>query len=159
VRVQAAAASVLVLSTLAVWMSHPRYERRGGRSPSFYVREVSRSIGLETRPAGIVTLALGVLAFVCLSQLRRGRPRSGWLALGIGLAALGVSIGEVIQLLLGRRNWLAHLTPAHWTSPLVHATGAGVWLAVAASIALVVNSWTYLWLAHGQWRDAPKGSG
>jgi len=157
--VQAAAASALVLSTLAVWMSHPRYVSGGRRLPSYHVREVSRSIGLETWPAGTVTLALGVFAVFSLSWLRQGRPWSGWVALGIGLGALGVSIGEIIQLLLGRRNWLAQLTPAHQISPLVHATGAGVWLAVAASIVLVGNAWTYLWLAHGQWRDVPKGSG
>jgi hypothetical protein len=128
-----------------------RVIHRLGRSPTYFVREVSHSIGLVTRPAGICAVVLGVLAIVWARQLRSGRARSGWVA----LATASVSSMEVVRLLLGRRNWLSNLSTVVQPSLLGQAVGVGVWLAAAASIALVATAATYLWFAHRVWQDVP----
>jgi hypothetical protein len=153
--VQMSAAGVLLISTLLAWENHPRVIHRGGRSPTNFVREVSHSIGLVTRPAGILAFVLGVLAIGWAKQLRNGERRSGWMALGLALATAAVCAVEIVQLLLDRRNWLGNLTKAVQPSLLGNAVGVGVWLAAAASIALVASAVTYLWFAHRVWRDSP----
>ena len=153
--IQVAAGTVLIASTLFAWMNHPIFVRREGNSPAFFVREVSHTIGLATVPAGFFALGIGLLAVVVALGLRGGRPTFGWSALAIAAGAVGVSAGEIVQLLLGRRNWLDDhpIAHAHATStPLVNAIGAGVWIAAGASLVLVASALTYLWLAHSQWK-------
>ncbi len=154
--VETLAAGVLIASTLLVWVNHPRVIHRLGRSPTYFVREVSHSIGLVTRPAGICAVVLGVLTIVWARQLRSGRARSGWVALVLALATASVSSMEVVRLLLGRRNWLSNLSTVVQPSLLGQAIGVGVWLAAAASIALVATAATYLWFAHRVWREVPS---
>jgi hypothetical protein len=151
--VQTCAAVVLVASTLLVWVNHPRVIHRLGRSPTYFVREVSHTIGLATRPAGILAAVLGVLAIGWARQLRSGRARSGWVALVLALATASVSSVEYVQLMLGRRNWLTDLAAAVQPSVTGQAIGVGVWLAGAASFVLVITAVTYLWFAHRVWRE------
>jgi hypothetical protein len=153
--VQTFAAGVLIASTSLVWVNHPRVIHRLGRSPTYFVREVSHSSGLVTRPVGIFAVVLGVLAIVWARQLRNGRTRSGWVALVLALATAAMSSMEVVELLLGRRNWLSNLPTAVQPSLLGQAIGVGVWLAAAASVALVATAVTYLWFAHRVWREVP----
>jgi len=155
IRVETAAAVVLIASTLLGWVNHPRVIHRLGRSPTYFVREVSHSVGLATRPAGILAVVLGVLAIGWSTQLRSGRARSGWVALALALATASVSSVEVVQLMLGRRNWLSDLSAAVQPSVTGQVIGVGVWLAGAASIVLVINAATYLWFAHRIWREVP----
>jgi len=156
--VQTCAAVVLVASTLLGWVNHPRVIHRLGRSPTYFVREVSHTIGLATRPAGILAAVLGVLAIGWATQLGGGRARSGWVALVLALATASVSSVEVAQLMLGRRNWLSDLSAAVQPSVTGQAIGVGVWLAVAASFVLVITAATYLWFALRVWREASSPS-
>ena len=154
--VETVAAVAIVASTLLVWVNHPRVIHRLGRSPTYFVREVSHSIGLVTRPAGILAVVLGVLVIGWSRQLRSGRTRSGWVALVLALATASVSSVEVVELMFGRRNWLTDLSSAVQPSVTGQAIGVGVWLAVAASFVLVIAAATYLWFAHRVWQEVPS---
>jgi hypothetical protein len=158
-RVQVVASVVLLASTLVAWENHPRVKYRGGPHPGYFVSEVNHSIGLATRPAGLVALAIGVLSLAVANRLRKVHPPSGWLALLLALGALGVCSVEIVQLLLGRRNWLDFVSSTVGPSPLGQAIGGGVWLATLASIALVANTSTYLWLGYRLWRKNPAVNG
>jgi hypothetical protein len=151
-----AAGAVLVASTLLVWMNHPRVAYQGGATPGPYVRDVSHTIGLATVPAGLLALTVGVLAIISAPPLKKGRVRAGVLALILALAASAISAAEIIQLLLGRRNWLSDLSASVGSSPLSNAVGHGVWLAALASLALLANAGTYLWLSLRLWRRARR---
>jgi hypothetical protein len=157
VRVQIAGSVVLVVSTLLAWMNHPTMIHRRRASPSYFVREVSHTIGLTTMPAGLIAVGLGALAVITAVGLRRNRGPFGWIAVGLALGALGDTTVEIVQLLLGRRNWLDHFSTtvtASLQSPLANAVGAGVWFAAVASVALLANAITYLWRSHRQWTAA-----
>lgn len=153
--VQWSASGVLIASTLLAWMSHPRVEHHLGRTPSTYVRDVSYTIGVLTRPAGLLTLVVGVVALVMARKLRTPSRKFGWLAFGLAWMALGISTGEVVQLILGRRNWLSDLSATTVPSATANAIGVGVWIATAASVALLASASAYLWLEYRQWRVAP----
>jgi hypothetical protein len=153
--VQIGASVVLVASTLLAWENHPRVKFRSGVNPGYYVGEVSHSIGLVTRPAGLLALAIGALSLAGAKLLRKVHLRTGWLIFALAVGALGTCSVEIIQLLLGRRNWLGSVSSAVGPSPLGQAIGGGVWLAALASVALVANSSTYLWLGQRLWRQRP----
>jgi len=157
-RVQIAASVVLIASTLLAWEKHPREVYRTGASAGYYVREVSHSIGLATRPAGLLCLVLGALALASASRLKRTRLSSGLLALALALAALGVTTVEIVQLMFGRRDWLDHVAHALVSATLGDAVGVGVWLATLASVALVANASTYVWLEYRLWRKNPAAA-
>jgi hypothetical protein len=146
--VQCAASVVLIASTLLAWMNHPRVEGPVGHRT---VYEVGHTIGLLTKPAGLLALALGVLALLLATFLRRPRRSLGWFALVLALATVGANVVEIVQLLLGRRNWLDRVPPTLNPS-LADAIGAGVWVATVASIALLANAMTYLWREYRLWR-------
>jgi|SRR5665213_29987 len=152
VTVQLVASVTLVASTLVAWENHPRVKYRGGPHPGYYVGEVSHSIGLATRPAGLLVLAVAVLSLAVANMLRTVHLLIGWLAFLLAWGALGACAVEIIQLLLGRRNWLDFVSSTVGTSPLGQAIGGGVWLATLVSIALIANSSTYLWLGYRLWR-------
>jgi hypothetical protein len=152
-RVQIAASILLVASTLLAWENHPSVEHVTKPTSQYVVREVGHSIGLATLPAGPLALVLGLLALVVAKRLRRVSLPFGWLALGVSLAALGVSIVEIVQLMLGRRDWLDHLSVSVSPSGVGGGVGVGVWLAALMSIALVANASTYLWLGYRLWRN------
>lgn len=154
-RVQVVASVTLLASTLVAWENHPRVKFRGGPHPGYFVSEVSHSIGLVTRPAGLLILTIGVLSLAVANQLRRVHLLSGWLACLLAWGALSASSVEIIQLLLGRRNWLGFVSSTVGPSPLGQAIGGGVWLATLASVVLVANSSTYLWLGYRLWRSRP----
>jgi hypothetical protein len=87
-------------------------------------------------------------------DLLRGTASAGWVALTLSLGVLGVVVAVIIQLLLGRRNWLDRVASSRPVySPFAHAIGAGVWIAGAATIALVANACTYLVRVYLTWRD------
>lgn len=156
VRVQIASGIVLIVSTFLAWMNHPVMIHRKGGSSSYFVREVSHTIGLAAMPAGLFALGLGVLAVATAMSLRSERGPFGWFAVGLALGAVGDGAVEIIQLLLGRRNWLGHFSSAvigSAQSPLANAVGTAVWIAVLASVALLANSLTYLWLSRRQWKQ------
>jgi hypothetical protein len=152
-RIQVTASVLLIASTLVAWENHPRVLFRGGPHRGYVVREVSHSIGVATFPAGLIILALGLLAIVGANSLRAVHHIAGWLAFATSFTALGVCVVEIIQLLIGRRNWLDSLVhiPSE-VSPLDQAIGIGVWLATLASLILVANTSRYLWLRRRQWR-------
>jgi hypothetical protein len=154
-RVQIAASVVLLASTLFAWENHPRVEGRAVDATSYFVREVSHTIGLVTVAAGPLVIALGALALVFATRLRRVRLPYGWLALGLSLGALAVCTVEITQGILGRKDWLDHLSSAVAQSGSAGGVGVGVWLAGIASLALVANASTYLWLGYRLWRNNP----
>jgi dipeptide/tripeptide permease len=160
-RVQMAAGLVLVASTLFGWENHPKMLYRGGSSPEYFVREVGHSFGLATMPAGFLILAIGLLALACATRLKQGHTSIGWVNLALALGAIGVLVIEIVQLFLGRRNWLDNFSnaTAHMNSPLANAVGAGVWIATAASAVLVANALRYVWLSHRLWNVAPPYQG
>jgi hypothetical protein len=154
VRVQLGSGIVLIASTFFAWMNHPVMIHRTRSSPSYFVREVSHTIGLATVPAGLFALGLGVIAVATAVSFRSGRGPIGWFAVGLALGAVSDEAAEIIQLLLGRRIWLDHFPTGvigSAQSPLASAIGAGVWMAALASVALLANALTYLWLARRQW--------
>lgn len=150
-KVHVAGSAVLIISTLLAWENHPRVEFHGGLNPGYYVKEVSHSIGLATRPAGFIVVAVAILSLPLANLLRRVHVLAGWLAFLLSLGALGTCCVEIIQLLLGRRNWVDTISASVGPSPIINAIGAGVWLATLASIVLVVNASTYVWLGHRLW--------
>lgn len=154
-RVHVLGSLVLLASTLVAWENHPRVKFRGGLHPGYFVSEVSHSIGLATRPAGQLVFAVAVLSLVVANLLRKAHLLAGWLAILLSSGALGTCFVEIIQLLLGRRNWLGIISSKVGPSTLGQAIGGGVWLATLASIALVANASTYLWLGHRQWSENP----
>jgi hypothetical protein len=154
-RVQIATAIVLAASTLLAWENHPRVEHVVKPTPEDVVREVGHSIGLATWPAGPLVVVLSVLALLVAKRLRRVRLPDGWLALAIALAALAVNAIEIVQGMLGRRDWLDHLSSVVAPSGVGGGVGTGVWLAALMSIALVANASTYLWLEYRLWRNNP----
>ena len=154
-RVHVVASVALLASTLSAWENHPRVKFRRGPHPGYFVSEVSHSIGIATRPAGLLAAAIGLLSLAVANRLRKVHLLSGWLALVLALGALGACSVEIIQLLLGRRNWLDFISSTVGPSPLGQAIGGGVWLAALASIALLANSSTYLWLGYRLWRKNP----
>jgi hypothetical protein len=154
-RVQVTASLLLTGATLAAWERHPRVRHRGGAQPVYYVSEVSHSIGLATLPAGLLVLALGVALLGVAHLLRKANVRAGWASLALSLGALAVCTIEIVQLWLGRRNWLDSLSSRVGPSPWDQAVGVGVWLATLAAVALVVNALTYVWLRHRLWKHHP----
>lgn len=148
--------AMLVVSTLLAWMNHPRIVRSSVRPHPYIVVEVSHSIGLATWSAGPIVLILGTGIGLVARWLVRGDVRAGWVALLMGFGSLGVSVAEFTQLLLGRQDYLDHaslLTPP--LPPSADAVGIGVWLAVAASIVVVVAAWGYIWRARRYWKVSP----
>jgi hypothetical protein len=154
-RVSVVASLVLLASTLVAWENHPRVKFRGGPHPGYFVVEVRHSIGLATRPAGLLVLAVAVLSLAVANELKKVRLLAGWLAFVLSWVAFGTCCVEIVQLLLGRRNWLGTVSSRVGPSVLGQAVGGGVWLATLASIALVANASTYLWLLHRLWRRNP----
>ena len=154
-RVQVMASLLLTGATLAAWERHPRVRHRGGSQPVYYVSEVSHSIGLATLPAGLLVFALGVALLGVARLLRKAPARAGWVSLALSLGALAVCTVEIVQLWLGRRNWLDSLSSRVGPSPWDQAVGVGVWLATLAAVALVVNALTYVWLRHRLWKHHP----
>lgn len=152
-RVEAAAAVALIVSTQFAWVNHPRVERETRRPYALVVREVSHTTGLMTWSAGALALVLGALALYSARRLARGAKWAGWEALGLGLAAVGVSVVEFVQLLLGRQTWERRLVPGAVWSPTIHVVGFGLWLAAATSLVLMITACTYLWRTYGSWRD------
>jgi len=153
--VQVAASLMLIGATLAAWERHPRVRFRGGSQPAYYVSEVGHSIGLATLPAGLLVLALGVALLGVAHLLRAVHVGAGWASLALSLGALGVCTVEIVQLWLGRRNWLDSLSSRVGPSPWNQAVGVGVWLATLAAVALVLNALTYVWLRHRSWKNHP----
>ena len=140
---------LLLASTLFAWENYPRIIP-GPAQPGRFVGG-GDTIGLATWPAGALVIGLALLGLVWWSRLRRGRPLVGWLGLGRGVVVLIVVVAEIVQLLLGRRNWEDHHTTIA-NPALANAVGTGVWLALGAATALVVGSLVYLWRAHHSWR-------
>lgn len=153
--VQIAASVVLLASTLFAWENHPRVALSAGATPEYFVREVSHTIGVVTVPAGPLAIVLGALALVFATRLRRMQLQYGWLALGLSLGALAVSTVEITQGILGRKDWIDHLSSAVAQSGSAGGIGVGVWIAAVASLALVANAATYLWLGYRLWRNNP----
>jgi hypothetical protein len=146
--VQCASSVVLLASTLLAWANRPRIEGPAGHR---MVHEIGHTVGFLTKPAGPITLALGALGLMLATFLRKPQRSYGWLALVLGLSAVSVNVVEIVQLLLGRRNWLDTMPPTLNPS-LANAIGAGVWFATVASIALLTNALTYLWREYRLWR-------
>jgi hypothetical protein len=144
-------AALLVVSTLFAWENYPRIIP-GPAQPGQFVGG-GDAVGLTTLPAGPLVIGLALFTLAWSSRLRSGRPFVGWLGLGRGLVVLGVVVTEIVQLLLGRRNWEDHHTTIS-NPALANAVGTGVWLALAAAIALVALSLVYLWRAYHFWRDS-----
>ena len=154
-RIQLPASVVLAASTLLAWENHPRELYRGAPTPGFFVREVSHSIGLATLPAGPLIVVLGLLSLGLANSLRMAHLWTGWTALSCSIGALGVCVTEIMQLWIGRRNWLASLSHTPAASPLDHAVGVGVWVATAACVVMVATTSRYVWLWYRQWRSQP----
>jgi hydrogenase-4 membrane subunit HyfE len=79
-RVHVVASVVLLASTLVAWENHPRVKFRGGAHRGYFVSEVSHSIGLATRPAGLLILGVAVLSLAMANLLRKVHLHAGWLA-------------------------------------------------------------------------------
>jgi hypothetical protein len=142
--------SLLLASTLFAWENFPRIIP-GPAQPGQFVGG-GDVVGVRTLPAGPLVIGLALLTLAWSSRLRSGRPLVGGLSLGRGLIVLGVVVTEIVQLLLGRRNWEDHHTTIS-NPALANSVGTGVWLALAAAIALVVLSLIYLWRAYHFWGD------
>jgi hypothetical protein len=155
-KVQVVASLLLLASTLFAWENHPRVEYQRGTNAGYYVHEVGHTIGVVTKPAGPLAIVLGVVALVVANRLRRVRWSLGWWNLGLALATLGVSTVEIIQLMLGRRDWIDHVSQSLAVSTgIADGVGIGVWIAALASTALVASAATYVWLAYRLWRKNP----
>ncbi len=152
-RIQLLASVVLAASTLLAWENHPRELYHGGATPGFFIRETSHSIGLATLPAGLLVLVLGLLSLGLANPLRTTSLVTGWTAFSCSTGALGVCVVEIVQLWIGRRNWLASLGHTPAASPLDHAVGVGVWVATAACVVMVATTSRYVWLWYRQWRS------
>jgi hypothetical protein len=153
-RIQIAAAALLIASTALAWMSHPGVAYHIGPTRYYYVREMSHSIGVVTRPAGVLALVIGIVALGVAALLRSPRMATALVALVLSFGVLGVCSAEIVQLMLGRRNWQDTLANSVVASPLGNAVGLGVWLATAASVVLVANASTYCWREMRLWRKA-----
>ncbi len=158
VRIQLLGSTVLVASTLFAWENHPRVFRARA-APGYVVREVGHTIGLATICAGLLVLVLGLVSLAVAARLRNVNVAAGFSAFACSFGALGVCVVEVIQLWIGRRDWLATLVPMPTSSPLDHAVGFGAWLATVASVALTANTTTYLWLCRRRWRASDPITG
>jgi hypothetical protein len=148
---------LLAVSTVLVWVNHPKIVPSPSHPNQHLLVEKSHSIGLVTWPAGPITLVLAVAVLWIARSLLRGVVRAGWIALLLGLGELVVSSAECIHLVLGRKNYLAHATllaPPH--PPLADAVGTGVWLSIGASVIVVAATWTYIWRARQYWRPPPR---
>ena len=145
---------LIVVSTVVAWMNHPRVVTEA-RPPHFRVIiEVGHTIGVATRPAGALVIVIALLALTQVRGLSRGSTAAGRASLGLGVGVLAVVSVEVVQLLLGRRNWISHLTPANVRHSLLgEAVGGGAWLCAGASVALIAAAWTYVWRSSHSWRD------
>ncbi len=153
-RVHVTASVVLLASTLLAWENHPKIKFHGGNQPGYYVAEVSHTIGLATLPAGLFALALAVFSLAVAGRLRDVHLPTGWLTLLIASGALATCVAELIQLLIGRRNWIDDLhTTKSASSSLSQGVGVGVWVATLASVVLVASATWYLWRGYRTWRD------
>ena len=147
-------ALLLLATSLFAWENHPRVVPDPAHPGLVIAREVGHTAGVATLPAGplIILLALGALLWS--SHLSGGKSLVGWASLGRALVILGVMVTELVQLLLGRRNWQDH--HATIANPaLAHAVGLGVWLGLGVAVGLVAVSFTYLWRVYGSWHDRP----
>ena len=68
---------------------NPRVKFIGGPHPGYFVVEVGHSIGLATRPAGLIALAVALLSFVVAILLRRMSIFLGWVAVLLSCGVLG----------------------------------------------------------------------
>jgi hypothetical protein len=149
--------ALLAVSTVLVWVNHPKIVRSPSHPNQYQLVETSQSIGLVTWLAGPITLVLAVAVLWIARLLLRGVVRASWVALLLGLGGLVVSSVECIHLLLERKSYLEHatlLTTPH--PPLADAVGTGVWLSIGASVIVVAAAWTYLWRARQYWRPPPR---
>jgi len=147
-------ALLLLATSLFAWENHPRVVPDPAHPGLVIAREVGHTAGMATLPAGplIILLALGALLWS--SHLSGGKSLVGWASLGRALVILGVMVTELVQLLLGRRDWQDH--HATIANPaLAHAVGPGVWLGLGVAVGLVAVSFTYLWRVYGSWHDRP----
>ncbi|HSN02565.1 MAG TPA: hypothetical protein VLS91_03680 [Acidimicrobiales bacterium] len=152
VRSERLLALFLLATSLFAWENHPRVVADPMHPGLFVAREVGHTAGLGTMPAGPLTIALALATLVWSSRLASGRATVGWTSLGRSLVILGVVVVELIQLLLGRRNWQERHAPI--ANPvLAHAVGLGVWLGLVAALGLLIVSLLYLWRVYGSWKD------
>lgn len=151
-RAESVLALVLLATTLFAWENHPRVVPDPGHPGIVIAREVRHTIGLATMPAGPLIIALALATLLWSSRLRSGRAAVGWVSWARALVILGVLATELVQLLLGRRNWQQH-HPTIANPALAHAVGPGVWLALGVAVGLVVVSSAYLLRVYGSWRD------
>jgi hypothetical protein len=162
-RVQVIASVVVLISTLTAWEKHPRVKYRDGTHPGYYIVTASHTIGLATKPAGLLAIGVALLALTTARLLRKANLFAGLFALLLSWGVLGVCCVEIVQRMLGRRNWLDRLPGkvggGASGSPLNQAVGGGVWLAALASVALVASASTYVWLRHRTWKDNAVASG
>lgn len=152
-RFEALLALVLLSATLPAWENHPRVVPDPSHPGLVIAREVSHTAGYATLPAGPLIIALAIASLVWSSRLAHGTALVGWVSLGRALAILGVMATELVQLLLGRRNWLNQHAVSR--AVLAHAVGAGVWLGLGTGVGLLTVSCVYLWRVYGSWRDRP----
>jgi hypothetical protein len=144
----------LLATTLFAWENHPRVVPDPAHPGLVLAREVSHTAGVATLPAGPLIILLALAALRWSSHLNTGKAFVGWASMGRALVILGVMMTELVQLLLGRRNWQDHHTTISNPS-LAHAVGPGVWLGLGIAVGLVVVSFTYLWRVYGSWHDRP----
>ena len=151
-RLGASFAGVAGLATLLPWTYHPEVGHDPAHPTQLTVLNASHAMGLTTIPAGPLVAVLALASLGWAAQLASGSRRAGWVALALGAGTVGVCVVEIIQLLLGRRNWLGRVTQAVETSPLARAAGPGVWVALAAAVLLTADALIFLWIVYGERR-------
>jgi hypothetical protein len=156
-RLSAGFAGAAGLATLLPWTYHPEVGHDPQHPTQLAILNASHAMGLTTIPAGPLVAGLALASLGWAAQLARGSRRAGWVALALGTGAVGVAVTEIIQLLLGRRNWIDHVTPAAQSSPLARAVGPGVWVALAAETLLAADVLIYLWVVYGERRRNRPG--
>lgn len=132
------------LATLLPWATRLQVvpdPRHAGR----YVAVPTHVLGLATLPAGPLVAVFAVGLVYLSVRLKSGSLPPAWATLLAGLGALGVAVTEVVQLLLGRRDWVDRLTVTVNVGPTARAVGPGVWVSGVALATLCLTVVVYLW--------------
>ena len=146
------ASAIILMTSMLAWQNHPVILQNTTPTGGDLIDEASHNIGLFTFPAGPLVLASSAVVFLLALRLgARFAVLRAWVCLVMTVSALGITVGEIFQLIVGRRNWQRSIGGYIINPAWANAVGVGVWVALAAEVFLLSVITSYLLRSYHTW--------